>query len=55
LISRLITQWRETVWLNVMSLLSTDDAQEQAQLIRKVEEESLKTAEFICRKAAPTS
>lgn len=55
LISRLITQWRETVWLNAMSLLSTDDAQEQTQLIRKVEEQALKTAEFICRRAAPAS
>ena len=55
LISRLITQWREAVWLNAMSLLSTDDAQEQARLTRQVEEEALKTAEFICGKAAPGS
>jgi hypothetical protein len=41
LISRLITQWRKTVWQNATHLLETREPTEQARLIQQVEEETL--------------
>lgn len=49
LISRLITQWRDQVWLNAVSLLNTGAAPEQAQLHRHIEQSALITAGLICR------
>jgi hypothetical protein len=48
LISRLIAQWRETVWRNAMRLLETDDPDEQAAVVEEVEEDTLKLGRLIC-------
>jgi hypothetical protein len=42
LISRLIAQWRETVWQYATRLLEADSPKEQAAVIQEVEEETLK-------------
>lgn len=47
LISGLIARWREAVWSNALRLVGTNDEQLRAQLIRELEEETLKKAEFI--------
>jgi hypothetical protein len=47
LVSRLIANWRETVWENTLDLLQADDPQERAMLIKKVEEEAIRIGGFI--------
>jgi hypothetical protein len=47
LISRLITQWRETVWQYAYRLLETESAEEQAALLREVEQKTLKLGKLI--------
>ncbi len=47
LISRLITQWRETVWQNAIRLLETPEPGEQAGLIQRVEQDALRLGEVI--------
>jgi hypothetical protein len=48
IISRLITHWRESVWRHVIGLLETCEIDEQARLIRQVEEEALKLGKILC-------
>jgi len=55
LLSRLIAHWRETVWLNATRLLAVEDAQEQAQLVSKIEQEALRIGDFICSNANVSS
>lgn len=50
LLSRLITRWREEVWQNAAGLLETRDPQEQADLLRQIEQAALTTSGFICSK-----
>jgi hypothetical protein len=47
LISRLIRDWREKVWQNATRLLETSEPDEQALLIRQVEEEALRLGRII--------
>jgi hypothetical protein len=48
LISRLITQWRETVWQYAYRLLEAESAGEQEALLHEVEEEALKLGNLLC-------
>jgi hypothetical protein len=48
LISRLITQWRETVWQNARGLLEADDPDKEAALLQQVEEDTLRLGRLIC-------
>jgi len=47
LISRLITQWRETVWQYAIRLLEAESGDEQAALLQQVEEDTLKLGNLI--------
>lgn len=49
LISRLITDWRETVWKNTCRLLDTSDDGEYATFAQEIEEEALKLGRLIYR------
>jgi hypothetical protein len=48
LISRLITEWRETVWQYAVRLLEAESADEEVALLREVEEKTLKLGNLIC-------
>lgn len=52
MISRLIAQWRETVWQNATRLLETDQESERTQMIGQFEKEALKIGQII--KVIPT-
>ncbi len=47
LISRLITHWREQVWLHALQLLESGDSHAQSRIILQVETEALKIGELI--------
>jgi len=47
LISRIITDWRESVWEHAARLLETADADERARLALQVEEEALRRGDVI--------
>jgi len=47
LISRLITHWREAVWQNAARLLDTSAPDEQARVIRQVEQEALRLGHIL--------
>jgi histidinol phosphatase-like PHP family hydrolase len=47
LISRLITHWREKVWLHATHLLDTNNPDTQQRLIQQIEEEAIETGKFI--------
>jgi hypothetical protein len=47
LISRVITQWRETVWQYATRLLEAESDEEQAAVLRQVEEETLRLGNLI--------
>lgn len=47
LTSRLITHWREEVWLHALHLLAEDDRQEREKYLRLIERKTLKRAEAI--------
>ncbi len=47
LISRMLSEWREKVWQNALSLLQAKTPEEQFLLVRQVEADCLKHARFI--------
>ncbi len=49
LISRLISNWRETVWQHTIGLLACNCAEDRTQRVKHVENEALKTARIISR------
>ncbi len=51
LISRLINQWRETVWQHACRLLEASAEDERAVLLGQVEEHALDLGKLICRGA----
>jgi hypothetical protein len=55
LVSRLITQWRETVWHNACRLLEAGTAGEQTPMLQQVEAGALRLGTLICPRAAPPS
>lgn len=48
LISRLISQWRETVWHNALRVLEASADDEQSSLLQQIEEEALGLGKLIC-------
>ena len=50
MISRLITHWRETVWLNAAGLLELSDKEEKNKRVKQIEEEALEIGKLIYRK-----
>jgi len=53
MISRLIAQWRETVWQNATRLLETNERSERIQMIGQFEKEALKIGQIIYLKVIP--
>lgn len=51
LISRLITEWREKVWLNATHLLETTSSEEQTHLRHHIEKEALELDELLWPKS----
>lgn len=47
LISKLITRWREKVWLHATHLLNIDNPDAQEEWIHQIEKEALQTGKFI--------
>ena len=47
LISGLISQWRELVWVNASSLLEMGDADQRANRIAEIEQEVLRIGRMI--------
>ena len=48
LVSRLITQWRETVWQYATRMLEAESEDEQAAVRQAVEDKTLKLVTLIC-------
>jgi hypothetical protein len=48
LASHLITRWRETVWQYAYQMLESRSHEEQAAVLQRVEDESLKLGTLIC-------
>jgi hypothetical protein len=48
MISQLLVHWRENVWRHALGLLAAVDAQEQARLTDRFEQEALRIGNLIC-------